>query len=127
MSIEIERLQQTIETEKFAITRNLDALEDKARAMLDWREPIRSRPLDAVALALLSGGILALLFGGRRKRNRRPISNGPEAPAPEAPRQHGVRSRMVEALTTMAVAKAVDVLHRAGDRANPPPTNDHQP
>ncbi|HUG27431.1 MAG TPA: hypothetical protein VMK53_03970 [Gemmatimonadales bacterium] len=112
MSPQIEALQRTIDYEKASINRGLDAMEDKARAMVDWREPIRNRPWDAVGLALLGGGIIALM-GGKKRRKQKPratraVDNEPDAPA--SSRSNGIRTRVVAALTTFAVAKAGDVL-----------------
>lgn len=128
MSARIAALQRTISTEKASITRDLGALEDKARAMVDWREPIRKKPWDAVGIALLGGGLLALMLGGGRRRrvaagtSASPVS---EPPTQSSPRPHGVRTRVIEALTTFAVAKAADVLHQVvpGRSSNQDQTN----
>lgn len=120
MSTSVQRLQRTIDTEKAAISRNLGALEDKARALVDWREPVRARPWEAVTLALLGGGAIALLSGRRsRKTPRAAATGGPEPTvAPEA-RSHDVRRRLAQALTTVALAKVADVL-----RSNAPAKGD---
>lgn len=111
MSPQIAALQRTIDYEKASINRGLDAMEDKARAMVDWREPIRNRPWDAVGLALLGGGIIALLGGGRRrKRPRASKAMDAEPDTAASPRSNGIRTRVVGALTTFAVAKAGDIL-----------------
>ncbi len=127
MSAHIAELQRTIDTEKAAIARGLEAVEDKARAMVDWREPIRSRPWDAVGLALLGGGLLALLAGGRRRpAPRAAVAPAPGPTPPATPRTHGIRTRVVEALTTFAVAKAADVLQQVTPgRASVPHQSNH--
>lgn len=126
MSPDIAALQRTIDYEKASITRGLDAMEDKARAMVDWREPIRARPWDAVGLALLGGGLIALLGGGRRRKQPRSSTAAGAEPEPLAPpRPHGIRTRVVEALTTFAVAKAADILrHVVPGGVSAPATHD---
>ncbi|MFN2317551.1 MAG: hypothetical protein ABR551_08310 [Gemmatimonadales bacterium] len=112
MTAVIEQLQRTIDTEKATISRNLGALEDKARDMVDWREQIRARPWGALGLALLGGGAVAVLFGGRhRKSPRAAAAGGAEPKAPRGSRPHNARRRIVEALTTLAMARAVDAFH----------------
>lgn len=108
MTAVIEQLQRTIDTEKATLSRSLGALEDKARGMVDWREPIRARPWDAVALALVGGGAVALLVGGRRRKS--PRAAAAVSAEPKAPRAHGIRNRVISALTTLAMAKVADVL-----------------
>lgn len=113
MSPQIAALHRTIDQEKASINRGLDAMEDKARAMVDWREPIRSRPWDAVGLALLGGGLIALL-GGRRRRKapRSSKAHGGERRNSASARPHPIRTRVVQALTSFAVAKAGDILQQ---------------
>lgn len=128
MSTSIAELQRTIDTEKATLSRGLDALEDKARAMVDWRGPIRTRPLDAVGLALLGGGLIGLLVGGRRRpSSRAPQPEVTERSVSSAPaRTHGVRTRLVEALTTFAMARAADVLQQVmPGRASTPDHANH--
>lgn len=127
MSPQIAALQRTIDYEKASINRGLDAMEDKARAMVDWREPIRNRPWDAVGLALLGGGIIALLGGARRRKTPRASkATGPGHNTPTSHRSNGIRTRLVGALTTFAVAKAGDILQELlPGRESTPSRTDH--
>lgn len=118
MILETAALQHTIEVERAGITRNVELLQDKARAMADWRAPIREHPGDALTIALIGGGILGLLSGGGRRRVIRGVTAAaisaregrPAAPA------HPVRSRVAGALVTLAVRVVRDMVDEVVSR-----------
>ncbi len=62
---EVKRTTQEIEAEieriRDSLTRDVTALEQTVRARLDWRRPIRERPLLCIGAAFGAGVLLGLL------------------------------------------------------------------
>jgi len=54
-------IQQEIERVRQALVRDVSALESVVRDRLDWRRPIREKPLAAVGGAFALGFIIGLL------------------------------------------------------------------
>ena len=54
-------IQRDIERVRESLTRDVEALEATVRDKLDWRRPIRARPVQAVGAAFAVGFLLALL------------------------------------------------------------------
>ncbi len=119
MTTDIARFEQEIAVERAALLANLALLEDRARALTDWRQQVRKRPLQAVGAAAAGGVLLALLAG----RRRAPVS---AVPAPDGadeapPRPHPIVDRIVSALAVVAaerVFEALGVLLPAADERN---------
>jgi hypothetical protein len=116
-------IEEQIRAERNDLGRNIDQLQQRARAMTDWRTQYRNHA--GVSLALAFGGGVALGLLARRgssvPRFDRPDLE-PARPAgfnplkaigenPKVKRQVGeVWDEILEALITIASAKAVDLL-----------------
>ncbi|MHB8837816.1 MAG: hypothetical protein ACYC7F_02560 [Gemmatimonadaceae bacterium] len=132
MTTDIARFEQEIAVERAALLANLALLEDRARALTDWRQQVRKRPLQAVGVAAAGGVLLALMAGRRRS----PVS---AAPAPDGadearPRPHPIVDRIVSALAVVAAERVFAALGTAfpsladtGDRKQPSPAPAREP
>jgi hypothetical protein len=119
-------IEEAIRMERNELGRNIDHLQDRARALTDWRTQYRHHA--GVSMALAFGGGVALGLLARRSGARSP-SSYPDRPDAESSRPVGfhplkaigdnpkvrrqvgeVWDEILEALITVASAKAVDVL-----------------
>ena len=107
MSVTTEQLQRTLEAEKTTLADNLALLADKARALTDWREQVRAHPLAAMGGAAGAGLLLALLLDSRLGRRTRLRGNRiADADLPAA--SHPAVDRIVNALVSVAMTKAIE-------------------
>ncbi|MBI3790635.1 MAG: hypothetical protein HY275_07130 [Gemmatimonadetes bacterium] len=64
-------LATQLETERESLAQNFAALEQKARALADWRRPIAAHPWATLATAAAAGALLAGVLKSRRRAARR--------------------------------------------------------
>jgi hypothetical protein len=62
------QIEREISAERRALGRNLHELQDRAKAMRDWRVHYRKHPGLALGLAFGGGVVLAAIVGGRSRR-----------------------------------------------------------
>jgi len=105
MTTHTARFEREIAVERALLLANLAELEDRARALADWRRPVRERPLPSVGVALAGGFLLAMLTAPR-PRAAAAGSNGAKAPA----RPHPLVDRFVAAFAVVAAEAAVAAL-----------------
>jgi len=105
MTNDIARFEREIAVERAALLANLVALEDRARALADWRAPIRQRPLEAVGVALAGGLVLGYL-GWRGVAAVRRADRGGHAATP-APPAHPMIDRFVTVFAAVAAEAAL--------------------
>lgn len=110
MTTDIARLEQEIAAERADLLANLARLEDRARALTDWRRQVRNRPLAAVGVAAAGGLLLAMLTAGRPRRAASPASDGADNGARSEPRSHPIIDRIVSALAVVAAERAFAAL-----------------
>ena len=119
-------IEEAIRMERHELGRNIDHLQERARALADWRTQYRNHA--GASLALAFGGGIALGLLARRSGSRprysytdrpdvepsRPVGFHPLKAIGENPKvrqQVGeVWDEILEALITVASAKAVDML-----------------
>ncbi len=109
MTTDIARLEREIAAERADLLANLALLEDRARALTDWRRQVRKQPLAAVGVAAAGGLLLALLSGGRRRTAPSQATDGSDD-ARERPRPHPIIDRIVAALAVVAAERAFAAL-----------------
>lgn len=56
-----DEIQRDIERVRDSLVRDVGALEATVRDKLDWRKPIRERPVQAVGAAFVVGLLIAML------------------------------------------------------------------
>jgi type IV secretory pathway VirB10-like protein len=115
MTTDIARLEQEIAAERAELLANLALLEDRARALTDWRRHVRKRPLAAVGVAA-AGGLLLAMLTDRRPRAAADAStegsNGAEGAngVHARPRSNPVMDRIISTLAVVAAERAFAAL-----------------
>jgi hypothetical protein len=61
-----EQIEREIERARGNLGSNLDALENKVKAVADWKEQFREHPTAMMGIAFGGGVLLAALVGGKR-------------------------------------------------------------
>ena len=117
------QIEREISAERRALGRNLNELQDRAKALRDWRVHYRKHPGLALGLAFGGGVVLAAIVGGRSRTalgeegeadaefvEPLPRSWRPPSEFRSQVRQHVNDSwqQVVHALLDVATAKAVD-------------------
>lgn len=115
MTTDIARLEREIAAERAELLANLALLEDRARALTDWRRQVRKRPLAAVGAAAAGGLLLAMLTDRRPRLAASPASDGTDETvrsdgARTRPRSHPIIDRIVSALAVVAAERAFAAL-----------------
>lgn len=112
MTTDIERLEREIAAERAELLANLALLEDRARALTDWRRQVRKRPLAAVGAAAAGGLLLAMLTDRRHRSAASPAIDGTDDSdgARERPRSHPIIDRIISALAVVAAERAFAAL-----------------
>lgn len=116
MTSDIARLEREIATERAELLANLALLEDRARALTDWRRQVRRRPLVAVGAAA-AGGLLLAMVTDRRPRSAASPAMDDTADGDGArarPRSHPLLDRIISALAVVAAERAFAALGIAG-------------
>jgi hypothetical protein len=105
MTTDIARFEREIAVERAALLANLALLEDRARALTDWRRQVRKRPLAAVGAAAAGGLLLAMLTSQRpRAATSQTTDDADDAPRGR-PRSHPILDRVVSALAVVAAER----------------------
>lgn len=112
MTTDIARLEREIAAERAELLANLALLEDRARALTDWRRQVRKRPLIAVGAAAVGGLLLAMMAGGRARTAASERSEGVEGSgdARRRRRSHPLIDRIVSTLAVVAAERAFAAL-----------------
>jgi hypothetical protein len=112
MTTDIARLEREIAAERAELLANLALLEDRARALTDWRRQVRKRPLAAVGAAAAGGLVLAMLTDRRPRSAASPsIDDTDEGDGARArPRSHPILDRIISALAVVAAERAFAAL-----------------
>jgi len=112
-------LEELIAQRRQDLGRNLDALEDEARALVDLRRHYRNHTGTALALAAAAGTFIGLMTARPRRRMASPSATGQRAqrvlhaidPDNRAVRAAAdIRDGIVDALVGVAAAKVADVV-----------------
>ncbi|MHB0962163.1 MAG: hypothetical protein ACYC5V_03015 [Gemmatimonadaceae bacterium] len=110
MTTDIARLEREIATERAELLANLALLEDRARALTDWRRQVRKRPLAAVGAAA-AGGLLLAMLTDRRPRSAAASDDTDDTDGARGrPRSHPIIDRIVSALAVVAAERAFAAL-----------------
>lgn len=113
MTTDIARLEREIAAERAELLANLALLEDRARALTDWRRQVRKRPLAAVGAAA-AGGLLLAMLTDRRPRSAAVTAtdgtDGAGATNGAHARSHPIIDRIVSALAVVAAERAFAAL-----------------
>jgi hypothetical protein len=99
------QIAQEIRAERNNLGRNLDELEQHAKALADWRTHYRRHAGPTLAVAFSGGVILGLLASGSRSNvgRRRLVPADYASPAPAMPSSpQAVKPRKLAALKTLA-------------------------
>lgn len=138
MTTDIARLEREIAAERAELLANLALLEDRARALTDWRRQVRKRPLAAVGAAVAGGLLLAMLTDRRPHSAASPATDRTEDTddARARPRSHPVIDRIISTLAVVAAERAFAALginmpsaadKQDGDRAPRSASRDREP
>ena len=110
------QIERTIVTEREALGRNLEALNQKARELADWRTHYRQRPWLFIGVAAGAGVIAGALVGrgevtwpqSNRVHGepRRPLSER----SPKAAQLMTTWARVSDALLALVTAKSIDAI-----------------
>lgn len=126
METDARTLEQLVVSQRRELGRNLDALQDEARALVDWRQQFRKHAGATLAVAATVGAVVGMITA--RRRRQRPVFS-PVASEPAFRRATNMvraldpqdragraaselRDGVVDALVGLASAKAVDLLGR---------------
>lgn len=115
MTTDIARLEREIAAERAELLANLALLEDRARALTDWRRQVRKRPLAAVGAAAAGGLLLAMLTDRRPRSAAVTATDGTDSAGGTngthaRPRSHPIIDRIVSALAVVAAERAFAAL-----------------
>ncbi|MFA6167550.1 MAG: hypothetical protein WC700_13105 [Gemmatimonadaceae bacterium] len=112
MTTDMARLEHEIAAERAELLANLALLEDRARALTDWRRHVRKRPLVAVGAAAAGGLLLAMLTDRRPRSVASPeIDDTDDADNARArSRSHPIIDRIISALAVVAAERAFAAL-----------------
>lgn len=129
MTTDIARLEGEIAAERAELLANLALLEDRARALTDWRRHVRKRPLTAVGAAAAGGLLLAMLTDRRPRSARSPATDDTDANdgAPARPRLHPIIDRIISALAVVAAERAFAALGITEPSLADEPAHDRAP
>ena len=109
MTTDIARLEREIAAERADLLANLALLEDRARALTDWRRQVRKQPLAAVGAAAAGGLLLAMMTDGRPRSAASPATEGDDD-ARMRSRPHRLMDRIVSTLAVVAAERAFAAL-----------------
>ena len=135
MTNDIARLEREIAAERADLLANLALLEDRARALTDWRRQVRKRPLVAVGAAAVGGLLLAMMTAGRPRSAASQATDDTDESSPR-PRSHPIIDRIVSTLAVVAAERAFEALGinnpstadaSASDRGPQAPRSDREP
>lgn len=107
-----EALRRTIAATQDELTRNLEALEEKGKELVDWRAHVEKRPMVMLGAAFAGGVLASALLGGRRTA-RLPVA---DAVAPRARPQrepNEVWDRIRSGVGVAAATVAIEALSKA--------------
>jgi len=107
MTTHAARYEREIAEERTALRANLAILEDRARALTDWRRQVRQRPMAAVGVALV-GGLLLAAVSTRRPRREAVAADDDDARSPV--HSHPLIDRVVANLAVIAAERVLDAL-----------------
>ncbi len=128
MTTDIARLEREIAAERAELLANLALLEDRARALTDWRRQVRKRPLAAVGAAAAGGLLLALLTDRRPRSAAVTATDGTDGAAATdgraGSRSHPIIDRLVSALAVVAAERAFAALGITTTSAADAPADD---
>lgn len=65
-----DTIRNDIESRRQEMTHDIDELEQRARAMTDWRQQLNDRPMAALGVAAAGGLLLGMLTGGSKDKDR---------------------------------------------------------
>lgn len=66
-----DTIRSDIESRRQEMTHDIDELEERARAITDWRQQLEDRPMAALGVAAAGGLLLGLFTGGSSDKDRR--------------------------------------------------------
>ena len=64
-SVSSDEIKRDIDLERSRLGMNLQQLDDKLKATLDWRVQFRKQPMRILSLAFAGGLMLSILISGR--------------------------------------------------------------
>ncbi|HEY3286113.1 MAG TPA: hypothetical protein VGJ96_03220 [Gemmatimonadaceae bacterium] len=120
MKSDIARFEREIAAERAALLANLALLEDRARALTDWRGRVRKQPLAAVGVAAAGGLLLALVTSGRPDA----ATSNPASDADARPARllaHPIVERIFSALAVVAAERLFAAIGVAMPALSEPP------
>ncbi len=122
MNTETRALEQLIVERRRDLDRNMEALRDEARALVDWREHYRKHTGAAIGVAVAAGVLAGFMTASRRPASRRMDFDARRraqgllrAIDPHERTAHAaaeIRDGLVSALVGLVSAKVVDALGR---------------
>jgi hypothetical protein len=104
MKSDIARFEREIAVERADLLANLALLEDRARAVTDWRRQVRRHPLAAVGAAAAGGLLLAMLTEGQPRSAAARDADG-HGDQRARPRGNPIIERIVSALAVVAAER----------------------
>lgn len=129
MTTDMARLEREIAAERAELLANLALLEDRARALTDWRRQVRKRPFVAVGTAAAGGLLLAMLTDRRARPAAAPMNDDTDdgESARDRPRSHPLLDRIISALAVVAAERAFAALGIAEPSLADEPDHDRAP
>ena len=126
MGEDARTIEEAIRMERHELGRNIDHLQERAKALTDWRSQYRNHAGASIALAFGGGIALGLLARRSGSRSSYSYADRPDAEPSRAVGFHPLKvigdnpkvrqqvgqvwDEILEALITVASAKAVDLL-----------------
>jgi hypothetical protein len=106
-------LRRTIAATKDDLTHDLDVLEAKGKALVDWRAHVDKRPLAMLGVAFVGGLLASSMVGGRRSSRRGSAATLADVSPPRARGSHDAWGRLRSGVSAAVAGIALEAISKA--------------